>query len=58
MRDLRLRDRVGRQADGVGVAFGFQELLDLGLGEGGIASEVAAQHVTDFGWRRSRILGA
>ncbi len=43
MRDLLLQVRVGRQADRVGIAFGFQELVDLGLGEGGIRPEIAAQ---------------
>ncbi len=43
MRDLLLQDRVGRLANGVGVAFGFQDLVDLGLGEGGISAELAAQ---------------
>jgi hypothetical protein len=42
VRDLVLQDRVGRQADGVGVAFGFQEFVDLRLGEGGIGPEIAA----------------
>ncbi len=36
VRDPLLQDRVGWQSDGVGVAFGFQELVDLGLGEGGV----------------------
>ena len=40
--NLPLQDRVGRQADGVGVAFGFQEFIDLRLGEGGIGPEIAA----------------
>ncbi len=43
MRGLLLQDCVGRQADGVGIAFGFQELVDLGFGEGRIRAEVAAQ---------------
>ncbi len=43
MCDLLLQDRVGRQADGLGVAFGFQERVDLRLGESGIRAEIAAQ---------------
>ena len=43
MRGLLLQDRVDRQADRVGIAFGFQELVNLGFGEGGIRPEVAAQ---------------
>jgi hypothetical protein len=34
-RDTLLQDRVRRQVDGIGVAFGFQELIDLRLGKGG-----------------------
>ncbi len=43
MCDLLLQDPVGWHADCVGVAFGFQELVDLGLGEGGIRPDVTAQ---------------
>jgi hypothetical protein len=40
MADPRLQDRVGRQADGVLDALGFQGLVQLGLGEGRVAAEV------------------
>ena len=39
VRHLLLQARVGRQADGIGVAFGFQEPLDLALAEGDIGRE-------------------
>ena len=40
--DALLQNRVGRQTDGVRVTFRFQELVDLRLGKGGVAPEVAA----------------
>jgi hypothetical protein len=43
VRNLLLQDRVGRQANGIGVAFGFQKFVDPRLGEGGIGPEIAAQ---------------
>src|SRR5918993_5141948 len=36
-----LQDGVGGQADGIPIAFRFQELVDLGRGESRIGSEVA-----------------
>ena len=41
--DPLLQDAVGRQPDRVLVAFGLQELVDLGVGKGGIGAEVAAE---------------
>ena len=38
--DPLLQDRVGRQADGVADALGFQQLVQLRLGEGRVAAEV------------------
>ncbi len=38
--DAALENPVGGQADGVLEVLGFQELVDLGRGEGGIATEV------------------
>jgi len=38
-----LEDAVGGQPDRVLVVFGFQELVDVGVGERGIGAEVAAQ---------------
>jgi hypothetical protein len=35
------------QADGVGVAFGFQELVNLGLGEGGVVFDGASNFGAD-----------
>ena len=40
---MLLEDAVGRQPDRVLVAFGFQELVDLGVGEGSIGTKVAAK---------------
>ncbi len=42
MGDLLLQDCVGRQADGIDVTFGFQELVDLWLGEGSIGPEIGS----------------
>ena len=41
--DALLQDRVGRETDSVEEVLGFQKLVDIRLGEGGIPSEVAAQ---------------
>jgi hypothetical protein len=41
--DALLEDAVRRQPDRVLVAFGFEERVDLGAGEGGIGAEVAPQ---------------
>ena len=40
---LLLQNAVGRQPDRVLVAFGLQELVDLGVGKGGIGAEVVAE---------------
>jgi len=42
--DLFLQDAVGRQSDRVSYAFGFEELIDLGVGEGRIAAEIEPLH--------------
>ena len=42
MSDPFLKNLIGRQADRVLVSFGFEELVDLGVSEGGIGAEVAA----------------
>src|SRR5216683_1686465 len=39
--DLALQDGVGRQPDRIAVALGFEELVDLRVGEGRIAAEIA-----------------
>ena len=41
--DALLQQAVGRQPDRILVAFGLQELVDLGVGKGGIGAEVAAE---------------
>src|SRR6267142_6188476 len=41
--DTLLQNAIGRQPDRVLVAFRFQELVDLGVGKGGIGAEVAAE---------------
>ena len=41
--DPVLKNPIGRQPDRVLVAFGLQELVDLGVGKGGIGAEVAAK---------------
>ena len=41
--DTLLQNAIGRQPDRVLVAFGRQELVDLGVGKGGIGAEVAAE---------------
>jgi hypothetical protein len=38
--DPLLQDRVGRQADGIPHALRFQQLVELGLGEGRVATEI------------------
>ncbi len=43
MADPVLQDSVRRQPDRILVAFGLQELVDLGVGKGGIGAEVAAE---------------
>src|SRR6516162_5760165 len=42
--DLALQDTVGRQADCITHALGFEELVDLGVGEGRITSEIETLH--------------
>lgn len=41
--DTLLQNAVARQPDRVLVAFGLQELVDLGVGKSGIGAEVAAE---------------
>ncbi len=43
MRDVLLKNHIRFELNGVGVALGFQELIDVRCGESGIAPEVAAQ---------------
>src|SRR5712691_4415071 len=43
--DLVLQDPVGRQPDHVTHAFGFKELVNLGVGEGRVAAEIAPFHL-------------
>src|SRR5262249_58279050 len=42
--DLVLQHPIGRQPNRIAVALGFEELVNLGVGEGGIGSEVPALH--------------
>jgi hypothetical protein len=42
--DPALQDAVGRQADRVAGALGFEELAHLGIGEGRVASEIKPLH--------------
>jgi hypothetical protein len=42
--DLFRQDVVGRQPDRVTHALGFEELVDLRVGEGRVAAEIAALH--------------
>ena len=39
-----MQDPVGRQADCVADAFGFEEFVDLGIGEGRVARKIQALH--------------
>jgi hypothetical protein len=42
--DLALQDGVGWQPDRIAVALGFEELVNLRVGKGRVAAEVAALH--------------
>ena len=42
--DLVLQDPVGRQSNRIAHALGFEELVDLGIGEGRVASEIKPLH--------------
>src|ERR671938_2107247 len=42
--DLTLQDLIGRQADRVAGTLGFEELVDLRIGEGCIAPEIQIFH--------------
>src|SRR3954470_4874655 len=42
--DLILQDRVGWQADRVAGTLGFKKLVDLGIGESGVASKIQMLH--------------
>src|SRR6516164_5582106 len=42
--DLVLQDPIGRQPDRITHALGFEELVDLRVGEGRIATKIAALH--------------
>src|SRR3982751_3362558 len=44
MSDLILQDLVGRKPDRVAGTLGFKKLIDLGIGEGCIASEIQMLH--------------
>src|SRR3954451_7663216 len=44
MPDLVLQDRVGRKPDRVAGTLGFKKLIDLGIGESGVASEIQMPH--------------
>src|SRR4051812_49194673 len=44
MSDLVLQDRVGRQADRVAGTLGFEEFVNLGIGEGGVTPEIQMLH--------------
>src|SRR3954466_10449232 len=44
MSDLVLQDLVGRQADRVACTLSFEELVNLGIGESGIASKIQMLH--------------
>src|SRR4051794_7600143 len=44
MADLILQDLVGRKPDRVAGTLGFKKLVDLGVGEGGVASEIQMLH--------------
>src|SRR4051812_7249604 len=44
MSDLVLQDLVGRKPDRVACTFGFKKLVDLGIGESGIAPEIQMLH--------------
>src|SRR4051812_18061723 len=46
MSDLVLQDLVGRKPDRVAGTLGFKKLVDLGIGEGGVASEIQMLHNT------------
>ena len=43
MGDAFLKNRVGFETDGILVILGFQEIIDVRDGEGGISSEIAPQ---------------
>src|SRR6266478_5411816 len=42
--DLALQDGVGRHPDRIAVALGFEELVDLRIGKGRVAAEIAPLH--------------
>ena len=42
--DLALQDAIGRQPDRITHALGFEKLVDLGVGEGRITSEIETLH--------------
>src|SRR5215212_4792968 len=44
MSDLVLQDLVGRQADRVACTLGFEELVNLGIGEGCVTAEIQMLH--------------
>src|SRR3954451_10793176 len=44
MSDLILQDRVGRQADRVACTLGFEELVNLRIGEGCVTPEIQMLH--------------
>src|SRR4051794_15707176 len=57
MSDLILQDLVGRQPDRVACTLGFKKLVDLGIGESGVASKIQMLHnapVTRNHWLQQR----
>src|SRR4051795_582889 len=60
MSDLVLQDLVGRKPDRVACTLGFKKLVDLGIGESGVASEIQMFHnapVTPNHWLQQRAPG-
>jgi hypothetical protein len=45
MADPLLQDAVRRQANGVFDPFGFEELVDIGIGEAGVGPEINARNL-------------
>src|SRR3954454_20749023 len=55
--DLILQDLVGRKPDRVACTLGFKKLVDLGIGESGVASKIQMLHnapVTRNHWLQHR----
>ena len=48
--DTLLQDAVRRQANGVFDPLGFEELVDIGIGEAGVGPEIDARAAEGYGY--------